>query len=153
MDLNLRELRAFVTVAQAGNFTRAAARLSLSQPALTVQIRRLEETVGARLFDRNSRSVALTQTGRALLPLLQRSLDDMERVLRDARALGDGTAGTVRLACLPTFAASALPELIRDFRRQVPQARFEIRDGVASSVEALVRGEEVDLGLTGGAAA
>ncbi|MGK8887172.1 LysR family transcriptional regulator [Burkholderia gladioli] len=153
MDLNLRELRAFVTVAQAGNFTRAAARLSLSQPALTVQIRRLEETVGARLFDRNSRSVALTQTGRALLPLLQRSLDDMERVLRDARALGDGSAGTVRLACLPTFAASALPELIRDFRRQVPQARFEIRDGVASSVEALVRGEEVDLGLTGGAAA
>ncbi|ALK30648.1 LysR family transcriptional regulator [Burkholderia plantarii] len=150
MDLNLRELRAFVTVAQAGNFTRAAARLHLSQPALTVQIRRLEQTVGARLFDRNSRSVALTQTGRELLPLLQRSLDDMERVLRDARALGDGTAGTVRLACLPTFAASVLPDLIREFRRQVPQARFEIRDGVASAVDALVRGEEVDLGLTGG---
>ncbi|OXH89903.1 LysR family transcriptional regulator, partial [Burkholderia multivorans] len=63
MDLNLRDIRAFVTVAQAGNFTRAAARLHLSQPALTVQIRRLEEIVGARLFDRNSRSVALTQTG------------------------------------------------------------------------------------------
>ncbi|WP_414449466.1 LysR family transcriptional regulator [Burkholderia sp. 22PA0099] len=152
MDLNLRELRAFVTVAQAGNFTRAAARLNLSQPALTVQIRRLEDTVGARLFDRNSRSVALTQTGRELLPLLQRSLDDMERVLRDARALGDGTAGTVRLACLPTFAASALPELIRAFREQVPRARFEIRDGVASAVEALVRNEEADLGLTGGEA-
>ncbi len=150
MDLNLRELRAFVTVAQAGNFTRAAARLNLSQPALTVQIRRLEQTVGARLFDRNSRSVALTQTGRELLPLLQRSLDDMERVLRDARALGSGTAGTVRLACLPTFAASALPELIRDFREAVPRVRFEIRDGVASAVEALVRAEEVDLGLTGG---
>lgn len=152
MDLNLRELRAFVTVAQAGNFTRAAARLNLSQPALTVQIRRLEDTVGARLFDRNSRSVALTQTGRELLPLLQRSLDDMERVLRDARALGDGTAGTVRLACLPTFAASALPELIRAFREQVPRARFEIRDGVARAVEAWVRSEEADLGLTGGAA-
>ncbi|MCM2493227.1 LysR family transcriptional regulator [Burkholderia glumae] len=150
MDLNLRELRAFVTVAQAGNFTRAAARLHLSQPALTVQIRRLEQTVGARLFDRNSRSVALTQTGRELLPLLQRSLDDMERVLRDARAFGDGAAGTVRLACLPTFAASVLPDLIREFRRRVPQARFEIRDVVASAVDALVRGEEVDLGLTGG---
>ncbi|WP_459623216.1 LysR substrate-binding domain-containing protein, partial [Burkholderia sp. 3C] len=110
------------------------------------------DTVGARLFDRNSRSVALTQTGRELLPLLQRSLDDMERVLRDARALGDGTAGTVRLACLPTFAASALPELIRAFREQVPRARFEIRDGVASAVEALVRNEEADLGLTGGEA-
>src|ERR1700754_3475702 len=124
MDLNLWDIRAFVSVAQAGSFTRAALRLNLSQPALTVQIRRLEETVGARLFDRNSRSVALTQTGRELLPLLQRSLDDMERVLRDARALGEGTVGTVRLACLPTFAASVLPDLLLDFRAQVPQARF-----------------------------
>jgi DNA-binding transcriptional LysR family regulator len=150
MDLNLREIRAFVTVANAGNFTRAAARLHLSQPALTVQIRRLEEIVGARLFDRNSRSVALTQTGRELLPLLQRSLDDMERVLRDARALGEGTSGTIRLACLPTFAASTLPDLIRAFRERVPRAGFQIRDAVASTVIALVRNEEVDIGLTGG---
>jgi DNA-binding transcriptional LysR family regulator len=150
MDLNLRDIRAFVTVAQAGNFTRAAVRLHLSQPALTVQIRRLEETVGARLFDRNSRSVALTQTGRELLPILTRSLTDMEQALRDARALGDGSSGTVRLACLPTFAASALPELIHAFRERVPQARFQVRDVVASAVNALVRNEEVDIGLTGG---
>ncbi|MGV2291718.1 LysR family transcriptional regulator [Trinickia sp. YCB016] len=150
MDLNLREIRAFVTVAMAGSFTRAASRLHLSQPALTVQIRRLEETVGARLFDRNSRSVTLTQTGRELLPLLQRSLDDMERVLRDARALGEGASGTVRLACLPTFAASALPDLIQAFRQRVPQAAFQIRDVVASTVNTLVRNEEADIGLTGG---
>lgn len=150
MDLNLREIRAFVTVAKTGNFTRAAARLHLSQPALTLQIRRLEEVVGARLFDRNSRSVALTQTGRELLPLLQRSLDDMERVLRDARALGDGSSGTVRLACLPSFAASTLPDLIQAFRKRVPQAVFQVRDVVASTVNALVRNEEADIGLTGG---
>jgi DNA-binding transcriptional LysR family regulator len=139
----------FGTITDAGNFTRAAAQLHLSQPALTVQIRRLEELVGARLFDRNSRSVALTQTGRELLPL-RRSLDDMERVLRDARALGEGVSGTIRLACLPTFAASALPELIRTFREQVPRASFQIRDAVASTVVDLVRSEEVDIGLTGG---
>ena len=150
MDLNLRDIRAFVTVAQAGNFTKAASRLHLSQPALTVQIRRLEETVGARLFDRNSRSVALTQTGRELLPMLQRSLNDMEQALRDARALGDGSSGTVRLACLPTFAASTLPELIQAFRKRVPQSRFQIRDVVASMVNTLVRNEEVDIGVTGG---
>jgi DNA-binding transcriptional LysR family regulator len=150
MDLNLRDIRAFVTVVNAGNFTRAAARLHLSQPALTIQIRRLEEIVGARLFDRNSRSVALTQTGRELLPLLQRSLDDMERVLRDARALGVGSSGTVRLACLPTFAASTLPDLIQAFRKRVPQAGFQIRDVVASTVNSLVRNEEADIGLTGG---
>lgn len=56
----------------------------------------------------------------------------------------------MRLACLPTFASSVLPELIQSFRRDVPRAAFEIRDGVASLVTALVRNEEADLGLTGG---
>jgi DNA-binding transcriptional LysR family regulator len=150
MDLNLRDIRALIAVADAGSFTRAAERLHLSQPALTVQIRRLEEVVGARLFDRNSRKVALTPAGRELLPLLQKSLRDMEGVLRDARALGVGESGTIRIACLPTFAASVLPELILALRRDVPRAGFQVRDGVASLVNALVRGEDVDIGLTGG---
>lgn len=150
MDLNLRDIRAFIAVAQAASFTRAAVRLHLSQPALTVQIRRLEETVGARLFDRNSRSVALTPVGRDLLPVLQKSLGDMEQVLHDARALGDGSTGTVRLACLPSFAASVLPDLIQEFRRELPDVSFQLRDVVASVVNALVRNEDVDVGLTGG---
>jgi DNA-binding transcriptional LysR family regulator len=150
MDLNLREIRAFIAVAEAGSFTRAAVRLHLSQPALTVQIRRLEETVGARLFDRNSRNVALTPVGRELLPVLQKSLREMEHVLLDARALSDGSVGTVRIACLPSFAASLLPDLVRDFRHEVPGAAFDIRDVVANVVNRLVRSEEVDLGLTGG---
>ncbi|MFP3245977.1 MAG: LysR family transcriptional regulator, partial [Paraburkholderia sp.] len=150
MDLNLREIRAFIAVAEAGSFTRAAVRLHLSQPALTVQIRRLEETLGARLFDRNSRNVALTPVGRELLPVLQKSLREMEHVLLDARALSDGSTGTVRIACLPSFAASLLPDLVREFRREVPGAAFDIRDVVASVVNRLVRSEEADLGLTGG---
>jgi DNA-binding transcriptional LysR family regulator len=150
MDLNLRDIRAFIAVAQAGSFTRAAVRLHLSQPALTVQIRRIEETVGARLFDRNSRSVALTPLGRDLLPVLQKSLGDMEQVLHDARALSDGSTGTVRLACLPSFAASLLPDLIQEFRRELPDVSFQLRDVVASVVNALVRNEDVDVGLTGG---
>lgn len=150
MDLNLRDIRAFVTVAQTSSFTRAAAKLNLSQPALTVQIRRLEETVGARLFDRNSRTVTLTSVGRELLPVLQRSLAEMQRVLDDARALGDGSRGTVRIACLPSFAAGRLPALLRDFRQDAPGATFEIRDVVASMVNQLVRTGEFDLGVTGG---
>ncbi|SAK52140.1 LysR family transcriptional regulator [Caballeronia fortuita] len=150
MDLNLRDIRALVAVAEAGSFTRAAERLHLSQPALTVQIRRLEEAVGARLLDRNSRNVALTPTGRELLPLLRKSLRDMENVLRDARAMGVGESGTIRIACLPTFAASVLPELIIGMKRDVPRVGFQIRDVVASTVNALVRNEDVDIGLTGG---
>jgi DNA-binding transcriptional LysR family regulator len=150
MDLNLRDIRALVAVAEAGSFTRAAERLHLSQPALTVQIRRLEDVVGARLFDRNSRNVALTPTGRELLPLLRKSLQDMENVLRDARALGEGESGAIRIACLPTFAASALPELIIEMKREVPRVVFQIRDVVASTVNSLVCNEEADIGLTGG---
>ncbi|MCC8392788.1 LysR family transcriptional regulator [Paraburkholderia sp. MMS20-SJTR3] len=150
MDLNLRDIRAFIAVAQTGSFTRAATRLHLSQPALTVQIRRLEETVGLRLFDRNSRNVALTPTGRELLPVLQKSLHDMEHVLLDARALGEGASGTVRIACLPTFAASVLPELVQQLRKSVPRVGFDVRDVVASMVNTLVRNEEADIGLTGG---
>jgi DNA-binding transcriptional LysR family regulator len=150
MDLNLRDIRALIAVADAGSFTRAAERLHLSQPALTVQIRRLEQAIGARLFDRNSRNVGLTPAGRELLPLLQKSLRDMETVLRDARALGIGESGTIRIACLPTFAASVLPELIQALKRDVPRAAFQIRDGVASLVNALVRSEDADIGVTGG---
>ncbi|CAN7196075.1 LysR family transcriptional regulator [Trinickia sp. LjRoot230] len=150
MDLNLRDIRAFVAVAQTGSFTRAATGLHLSQPALTVQIRRIEEVVGARLFDRNSRSVALTALGRELLPLLQKSLHDMENLLHDARALADGARGRVRFAALPSFAASVLPECVRAFAEMQPGVTFEIRDVVASMVEHLVRNEDADLGVTGG---
>jgi len=150
MDLNLRDIRALVAVAETGSFTRAAQRLHLSQPALTVQIRRLEEAVSARLFDRNSRNVALTPMGRELLPLLRKSLQDMEDLLREARAMGEGGSGTIRIACLPTFAASVLPELIIGMKREVPRVAFQIRDVVAGTVNALVRSEEADIGLTGG---
>ncbi|GLU34512.1 LysR family transcriptional regulator [Trinickia caryophylli] len=153
MDLSLRDIRAFVAVADTGSFTRAAARLHLSQPALTVQIRRLEEALGARLFDRNSRSVALTALGRELLPLLQKTLNDMENVLYDARALSAGAHGRLRLACLPSFASSALPDCIRSFAQAMPGVTFDVRDAVASAVDRLVRDEDVDLGVTGGDAA
>ena len=70
MNANLRQFQAFVTVARLGSFTRAAKHLHLSQPALTVQIRKLEEAMGVRLFDRSTRVVMLTPIGRELAPTL-----------------------------------------------------------------------------------
>src|SRR5689334_12153752 len=150
MDLSIRQVRAFATVVELGSFTRAAAALHLSQPALTVQIRSLEETLGGRLLDRHSRGVALTRFGHDLLPSLQRTLHDVQSVLHDARELGSGTRGTVRIASLPSFAASLLPGLIRQSRRERPALVFELKDAVASAVNELVRSEAVDIGLTGG---
>ncbi|MFL6696816.1 MAG: LysR family transcriptional regulator [Vitreoscilla sp.] len=150
MDLNLRQLRAFVTVAELASFTRAAALLHLSQPALTVQIRKLEESLQCRLLDRTSRTVDLTRIGRDLLPTLRRTLQELDAVVTESHARGAGHLGTVRVACLPSFASSLLPDVILACRARSPGVSFVIRDAVAGRVMQLVRDEEVDLGITGG---
>ena len=116
MDLNLRQVRAFVSVAHLGSFTRAAKLLNLSQPALTVQIRKLEEALGVRLFDRNTRAVALTRMGRELAPMLQRVLSELDAMVVETRDLAAKRRGVVRIAALPSFAAGVLPEIIVRFR-------------------------------------
>jgi DNA-binding transcriptional LysR family regulator len=102
--LDLKQIEYFVRVAELGSFTRAASLLNLSQPALTVQIRNLEEALGVRLFDRNTRTVSLTRMGRELVPALQRIVRDLDAVVAEARDLAAQRHGIVRLAALPSFA-------------------------------------------------
>jgi DNA-binding transcriptional LysR family regulator len=150
MDINLRQIRSFIVVAQAGSFTRAAELLHLAQPTLTVQIRRLEETLEVRLFDRNTRSVELTRIGRELLPAFQRMIRDLDAVVIDTRDIAAKRQGVVRIAALPSVAAGALPEAIKSFREMQPNVSFVMKDVIASGVLALVRAEDVDLGIMGG---
>jgi DNA-binding transcriptional LysR family regulator len=150
MDISLRQMRSFVAVAKLGNFTRAAEFLHASQPTLTVQIKRLEEALQLRLFDRNPRSVNLTRVGRDLLPAFERTLQDLDSVLLELKNVSTAQLGVVRIAALPSFAASRLPESIRRFRKQNPGASFVVKDVIASALLGLVRSDEVDLGLTGG---
>src|SRR5687767_474688 len=109
MNFNLRQLRALSALARAGNFTRAAAELHLSQPALTVQIRELEAALGLKLVDRNTRRVQLTSIGRELLPIFERVLGDIHAVAENAREMASGSRGTVHVAALPTVCARLLP--------------------------------------------
>jgi DNA-binding transcriptional LysR family regulator len=150
MDVNLRQMRSFVAVARLGTFTRAAEFLHVSQPTLTVQIKRLEEALQLRLFDRNPRSVNLTRMGRDLLPTFERTLQDLDSVLLDLKNVSTARLGVVRISALPSFAANLLPDSIKRFRKQNPGASFVVKDIIASSLLGLVRSEEVDLGLTGG---
>lgn len=150
MDVSIRQLRAFVTVSKLRSFTQAAAALHVSQPTLTVQIKRLEEALRLRLFDRTPRSVELTRMGRELLPALERTLRDLESVLNDARDVAAARRGVVRIAALPSFAAGALPDAIRQFREMHSGVSFVLKDVIASRVLDAVRSEDVDLGLTGG---
>jgi DNA-binding transcriptional LysR family regulator len=150
MDLSLRQITAYLAVARTLSFTRAAAETNLSQPALTVQIRTLEEQLGIKLFDRNSRSVELTRLGRELVPVFQRILREFDETVTGVRDIARQGGGSVRLGALPSFAAGILPDIIVRFRARFPRVALTIKDAIASRVMDLVLSEEVDLGVVGG---
>lgn len=150
MDITLRQIRAFIAVSRLGSFTRAATALNLTQPTLTVQIRRLEEALDIRLFDRTTRSVALTRVGASLLPVFERMVGDLDAAIDETKEVTAMTRGVVRIAALPSVAAAILPQAIDTFRVRHPGASFVVRDVVASRVVELVRDGTVDLGITGG---
>ena len=103
MKANLRQFQAFVTVARLGSFTRAAQHLHLSQPALTVQIRQLEEVDGIRLFDRSTRVVMLSPIGRDLAPTLERVLHEIDAVMVNTKELASLVKGSSPSGRSPPF--------------------------------------------------
>jgi LysR family carnitine catabolism transcriptional activator len=147
MNAEFRHIRAFLGVARAGNFTRAAAALNVSQPALTVQIRQLEASLGVRLFDRNNRRVALTQAGQALVAPLERVLTDLESIADHARDLSAHRRGLVTVAALPSIAATVLPRAIRQLNDRHAGIVVRVRDAIAGDILDLVRSGEVDFGV------
>lgn len=147
MSPNLRQLKAFLAIARFGSFRRAAEHLHVSQPALTVQIRELERAVGVRLFDRNTRSVALTQTGRQLLPALDRLLGELDGVLSNAREIAAKRRGLVTIAALPSISATFLATAIARFRQKFPGITVKLRDCPAQRVVELVKAGDVDFGV------
>lgn len=150
MDVSLRQVRSFLAVARVKSFTRAASILNVTQPALTMQIRRLEEALGVTLFDRDTRSVELTRVARDLIPAFERALQDFDAALESARDIATQERGIVRLAALPSVAAGVLPDAILGFRKKRPNVIFDLRDVIAAQVLNLVQSEQVDFGVMGG---
>lgn len=147
MNISVDQIRAFVTAAATQNFTRAASVLCLSQPALTMRIRQLEESLQLRVFDRHTRSVQLTQVGRELLPVFSRLLAQFDTAIAGAKDLASLRYGSVRVAVLPSVAATSLPALVSSFKAEHPRITFVLRDAVNTRVCELVRSDEVDLGI------
>lgn len=147
MNFTLRELEAFLGIARLGNFSRAARSLNMSQPALTVRIRHLEDALGVRLLDRTTRSVALTQIGREFLPVVERVLGEINAVAANARELAGGRRGLVTVAALPSVASTLLPAVVAAFKARHPGIAVRVRDGVAQRVTNLVKSGEADFGI------
>ncbi len=150
MNPNLAQIRSFVAIAKLGSFTRAARVVNLSQPALTVQIRQLESVLNVKILDRNTRSVRLTRVGEELVSVFDRLLDELDSVVIGAKDLAAKRLGVVRLACLPSFAATMLPKAIVAFRARHRGVQFVLKDGVGRKIVSLVKSEVVDFGIAGG---
>ncbi|MFI8481229.1 LysR family transcriptional regulator [Pseudomonas sp. NPDC078700] len=148
MDINFRQLRAFTLIAQTLSFTRTSELLHLSPPALSYSIRKLEESLGLKLLARNTRSVELTPAGEHFLPQAQQLLRLMGDAVSDAQDLLNLDSGTLRLAALPTAAASFLPRAIASFSRDHPGVQVSLLDGRAGEVRDWVLTGEVDVGVT-----
>jgi DNA-binding transcriptional LysR family regulator len=145
-----RLLRAFIAVAEELHFGRAARRLHLSQPPLSMQIRRLEELVGARLFDRDRRHVALTDAGAVLLGRVRVVLGDLERACRDARRVAAGELGSLAIGYTPTATYEILPRLVTLHRRRRPDTRLELFELRSGDQPAALAAGRIEVGLACG---
>jgi DNA-binding transcriptional LysR family regulator len=148
MDFTLRQLRAFATIARLRSFTRAADVLHTTQPALSAQIRELEASLGVRLFDRNTRSVAPTRAGADLLPVVDQVLGALDSVAARAEDVAARNTGRVVVAALPSLAATLVPAVVARMRERHPGIAVVVRDALAERTLGAVRAGEVDLALT-----
>ena len=118
--MNLRHLRTFVAIADAGGVRRAATRINLSQPATSRQIHALEAELGVRLFDRIGRRVQLTSEGEDLLQRSRRLLSDAEAIGERARALKSGQTGVLRVGATPQLIESMMVAFLAEYQQRHP---------------------------------
>jgi DNA-binding transcriptional LysR family regulator len=141
-EIELRHLRYFVAVSEELHFGRAAARLHMSQPPLSQQIRSLEAELGLTLFRRTNRRVELTSAGIAFLEGARRTLESANQTVRDARSADDGETEELVLGFVDSAIYGYMPSVLRAFRKQHPSVRVTIRAlASAEQVEKLERGE------------
>jgi DNA-binding transcriptional LysR family regulator len=145
--VELRDLEIVVALSEELHFGRTAERVHLSQPALTQALARLEARLGAQLFQRSSRRVALTPAGAALVPraraLLEQNAEAADLVARVAR----GEEGSVRLGVVGSAMLDLLPQLVRAVRKQHPGIELEITEAIGAEQVASLRAGRLDLGI------
>ena len=145
--MEFRHLRYFLVLAEELHFGRAARRLSMSQPPLSLNIQQLEVSVGARLFTRSSKSVALTAAGLAFVPAVRALLEQAGQAARLAHDVGQGMAGSLSIGFAGTMLYSGLPGILARFQAQHPRVRLLLKE--LSSSEQLIElaHDRLDIGF------
>ncbi|WP_421998536.1 LysR family transcriptional regulator [Reyranella sp.] len=145
--MDIDGLRTFVAIAELGGFTRAAARLHRSQPAISRRLGLLEQELGVPLFDRLRGRARLTEAGAAFRPHAEAALAALKDGQEAVRDLQSGLSGSLSLALVGTLADTHIVDTLRRFRERAPGVRLELRTASSAEVTDLVRRGEVTLGL------
>jgi LysR family transcriptional regulator, hydrogen peroxide-inducible genes activator len=145
--MEIHQLRYFLAVYQARNFSRAAERCHVAQPSLSQQIMKLEDELGEKLFERNKRDVALTPAGELFRHHAERVIDELEAArekMRDVRGL---VRGKVELGALPTVAPYFLPAILKEFSALHPGIEVSINEDTTANLARAVENKDLDLAL------
>ncbi|MDV0609776.1 LysR family transcriptional regulator [Klebsiella quasipneumoniae subsp. similipneumoniae] len=147
MRMSVKQLRAFLAVAHTLNFAHASERLNLSQPALSLTIKGLEEALGGALLQRSTRKVTLTQEGELFLPMARQLLADWDNVEEAMRQSFTLQRGKISVAAMPSFAANVLPEALKAFRDRYAGVNVTVHDVINEQVIEMVREGRVEMGI------
>ncbi len=143
--MELRQLRYLVALAEEGNFTRAAANEHIAQPAMSQQIRRLEDELGLALVERTTRRVALTEAGEALVVRSRRILAELESADAELQSLRGVHTGHVTIGAMHTMGPVDLSLVLALFRERHPDVRFTVREQTSEEMAEMLRVDELDL--------
>ncbi len=145
--MELSQLRSFLALAETLHFSRAAERVHLSQPALSLQIRALEAELGVRLFARNRRKTEITEAGAVFRDEVAAAIAAIEHAAARARQAAAGKIGCLRIGFISTAAALVVPPLVTAFRKSHPEVELEMRQALTAEQIALLRQEVIDVGF------
>jgi LysR family transcriptional regulator, hydrogen peroxide-inducible genes activator len=146
-QLKLKDLRYLVAVADLGHFGRAAARCFVSQPTLSAQLKKLEESLGVQLIERAPKNVSLTEAGEQIVERARRIIEASDEVVALAAGKRDPLAGRLRVALLPTIGPYLLPHVTRAIRKALPRLELRLYEHQTAPMLEKLHNGELDLGI------
>lgn len=147
MKINFKLLSTFLAVAENASFRKAAEQANLSLPAVSMQVKQLEERLGVALFQRTTRKVELTREGEELLISTRKAMAELDGALARIQQAADVQHGHLSLACVPTVAGTRLPALLVEFAHRYPAISVRVRELTQPDLLEAVRRREVDFGI------
>ena len=146
--IGIKDMRAFFAIVEEGNISHAAQRLGMAQPALSRQMKHLEENLHVKLFERGSRRIRLTEAGQVLYNRVESILGMVDGTVREITEIGSGTKGTIRIGTITTSGAMILPDLIAEFRKTYPDVMFEIWEAEGARIIELLDNRLIEIAIT-----